>query len=191
MLFRSPYMIGNMVGVVTEDSTHQIIPQPHAQPVRPALTPLNGAVITNCIPNSNNNGYTLIYTLNGNTDSVVYSWTSSGVYTFHFYTASGSSTSTYNGFVPCSLPTSIYEILSDNDIEIYPNPTQTSFTLTLNNSLRTDEIKNILIISDKGENKYTSNVYQEKISTENFAKGIYFIVIKTNDKVITKKLVVR
>ena len=78
-------MIANMVGQVTEDTTHQIIPQPHANPVRPGQTPLNGAVITNCMANGNN-GYTLIYTLSGNTDSIVYYWNTAGLYTFNFHT---------------------------------------------------------------------------------------------------------
>jgi YHYH protein len=53
----APYMIGNMVGQVTEDATLQIIPQPQGNPVRTEnWTPLNGALITSCVANANN-GY--------------------------------------------------------------------------------------------------------------------------------------
>ncbi|MFO0829428.1 MAG: metallophosphoesterase [Phycisphaerales bacterium] len=40
-----PYINGGMRGKVTVDDTDQIVPQPHAQPVRPALGPLRGARI--------------------------------------------------------------------------------------------------------------------------------------------------
>lgn len=189
----APYMIANMVGQVTEDATHQIIPQPHAQPVRPSLTPLNGAVIANCIPNAANNGYTLIYTVGANTDSVVYSWTGGGVYTFNFY-HSGilDSTRNYNGFIPCLLPTSIIEINSVVDkIQVFPNPSLDEFSLKLNNSIEPSEIKKILILSDKGETVFSSNTYQEKYKTDNLSKGIYFVIIKTSNNTLTKKLVLQ
>jgi hypothetical protein len=189
----APYMIGKMVGQVTEDPTHQIIPQPHAQPVRPGLTPLTGAVITNCIPNANNNGYTLIYTVGANTDSVVYSWTVGGVYTFNFY-QNGiiDSTRNYNGFAPCLLPTSVNEINYDGDkIQLFPNPSRNEFSLKLNNVIEPSEIKNITILSNKGETVFSSNTYQDKYKTDNLSNGIYFVIIKTNNNTLTKKLVLQ
>jgi hypothetical protein len=127
-----------------------------------------------------------------NTDSVVYSWTATGVYTFNFYTNGNlDSTRNYNGFIPCQLPNGVDELFHHADeIQLYPNPTRHEFSLKLNNAIQPDEIKNILIISNRGETIFTSDFYREKIRTENFAKGIYFIIIKTTDKVITKKLVV-
>ncbi|NDA63288.1 MAG: YHYH protein [Chitinophagia bacterium] len=189
----APYMIGKMVGQVTEDPTHQIIPQPHAQPVRPGLTPLTGAVITNCIPNANNNGYTLIYTVGVNTDSVVYSWTSAGVYTFNFYhSGTLDSTRNYNGFIPCLLPTSVSEINYDgNKIQLFPNPSRNEFSLKLNNVIEPSEIKNITILSNKGETVFSSNTYQDKYKTDNLSNGIYFVIIKTSNNTLTKKLVLQ
>ena len=55
----APYMIGNMVGEVTEDATLQIIPQAAAKGVRPALTPLKGATITHNHPYANGMGFKL------------------------------------------------------------------------------------------------------------------------------------
>ena len=98
----APYMIGNMVGQVTEDATNQIIPQAAAHPIRPSLTPLNGAVITNCVANGTN-GYILTYTRTGQTYQVSYSWTNNGVYTFNFINPGSTTTNIYNGFAQCSI----------------------------------------------------------------------------------------
>ena len=187
----APYMIGNMVGQVTEDTTHQIIPQPHAQPIRPSLTPLNGAVITNFTANGSN-GYTLTYTLSGNTDSVVYYWSAAGVYTFNFYNSGVLTTNSYTGFVQCLLPTSINNLYSESkNIEVFPNPSQNEFSLQLNNTIQPADIKNISILSDKGQLLFSTNVYQDKFSTNDFSKGIYFVVIKTSHNILTKKLVLQ
>ncbi len=107
----APYMIGNMVGAVTEDATMQIIPQAAARPVRPSLTPLVGAVITACQPNATNNGYDLTYTRSGQTNHVNYDWvdqtSTTSKYTFHFITPPTSGDSIYTGFSQsaCSVPT--------------------------------------------------------------------------------------
>ena len=92
----APYMIGKMVGQVTQDATYQIIPQAQAHPVRGPQNPLPGALITACKPNATNNGYTLKYTLNSQSDSIVYNWTNTGVYTFSFFTPSSASDSVYS-----------------------------------------------------------------------------------------------
>jgi hypothetical protein len=108
----APYMIGNMVGQITEDNTLQIIPQAAARPVRPALTPLTGATITNCQPNANNNGYNLTYTRLGQTYQVNFKWVdtinNNSKYTFTFVTPTSSADSIYVGFSQsqCTVPTS-------------------------------------------------------------------------------------
>lgn len=188
----APYMIGNMVGQVTEDSTFQIIPQPHANPIRPAGTPLNGAVITNCQPNATNNGYKLTYTLSGNTDSIVYNWTAGGLYTFNFYTAAGSTISTYNGFLPCLVPTSVNEIASaDNNVMIYPNPTHESFSLRLSNAVQEKDVQQISIYNLKGELIYQSEHYQQTTAIKNLSQGTYFVKIQFTKNQLTKKLIVQ
>ena len=100
----APYMIGYMVGSVTEDATLQIIPQAAAKPVRPSLTPLTGAIITACVSNGTNNGYNLTYTKSGQNYNVNYSWTTN-VYTYNFVSPTGTTTSTYNGFTQCAIVT--------------------------------------------------------------------------------------
>ena len=90
----APYMIGNMVGQVTEDATLQIVPQSKATPVRPSLTPLSGATITGFQSNGGGNGYKLTYTRNGQEYQVDYNWTNNGVYTYQFIAPTGTVTET-------------------------------------------------------------------------------------------------
>jgi hypothetical protein len=105
-------MIGKMVGKVTEDATLQIIPQAAATSIRPAGTPLSGAVITNLVANAGNNGYDLTYTRSGQTYHVIYDWVdtsrSRSKYTFHFVNPTSTADSVYVGFSQsqCIVPTS-------------------------------------------------------------------------------------
>jgi hypothetical protein len=99
----APYMIGNMVGTVTEDATMQIIPQAAAKGVRPALTPLKGATITHCHPYPAGNGFKLTYTLGTDKDTVDYSWTNNGDYTYKFITPAGTTTNNYKGQALCKV----------------------------------------------------------------------------------------
>jgi len=120
----APYMIARMAGEVVEDATNQLVPQAAAHPVRPSLTPLNGALINMCVPNAQGNGYTLGYTFNGQQDSVIYSWTNDGQYTFNFYTTGDgvAAVEQYAGFDQCVVPVSMQELASINAIVVYPNP---------------------------------------------------------------------
>ncbi len=187
----APYMIANMAGQVTEDATHQIIPQAAAHPVRPSLTPLNGALITGCIPNSTNNGYKLIYTLNGQTDSIVYSWTSTGSYTFKYYTPTLTTTN-YNGFTQCSVPTVIKEINSeDNSVLIYPNPSNETFSIRLSKGVNEKDVKGISIYNMIGELVYYSEYTKQNFDIRNLTQGNYFIKIQFERNQITKKLIVK
>ncbi len=187
----APYMIANMVGQVTEDATHQLIPQAAAHPVRPSLTPLNGALITDCIPNSTNNGYKLIYTLSGQTDSIVYSWTTAGVYTFKYYTTSLTTTN-YNGFTPCTITTSTKDITSeDKSIIIYPNPTSESFSIKLAGDINSKDIKNISIYTLQGALVYNAEYTKQNIDIKNIATGTYIVKIQLSDSQLTKKLIIQ
>jgi hypothetical protein len=187
----APYMIAKMAGQVTEDGTHQLIPQAHATPIRPSLTPLNGALITGCQPNAANNGYKITYTLAANTDSVVYDWALNPIYRFHFYTATGNSDSTYNGFVQCQVPSSVNEIYSQGDIMIYPNPTQDGFSLELGKNIPEKEIQEISIYNLKGELIYKSKNFQQFIPVKNLSKGTYVVKIQFPKNQLTKKLIVQ
>ena len=119
-----PYIIGNMVGQVTEDATKQIVPQEaQAKPVRPSQLPLRGAAITNCLANAAGNGYAVAYTLNNQAYSLNYNWTTAGIYTFNLVASTGTTTSTYTGTVPCAVPLATrVPNASSAAMAIYPNP---------------------------------------------------------------------
>jgi len=95
-----PYVIGAMKGKVSLDPStpapeNQILPQAFSSSVRPALTPLSGATITDfSAPTSSS--YNLTYKIGTKTGSVNYSWNTSGLFTFNFTDVNGTkTTSTY------------------------------------------------------------------------------------------------
>ena len=187
----APYMIGKMVGQVTEDATLQIIPQAAAQPLRPAGAPLQGAVITSCLPNATNNGYTLIYTKAGVTYSVEYSWTAAGVFTFNFISPTVTTTSTYNGRAICTVPvatTSSFFI--EKQITIFPNPVSDVFYIYLNDANLEKSIKNTTIYGINGSKIIEYQGFKDAIDAKEFASGIYFIKIETETGIITKKIII-
>jgi hypothetical protein len=188
----APYMIGKMVGAVTEDATLQIIPQAAAQPFRPAGAPLQGAVITSCLPNAANNGYTLIYTKAGATYSVQYSWTAAGVYTFNFINPGGTTTSTYNGPAACNVTVGTTTTAAiDTQISVFPNPTNGIININLNNNIKENEVKNMSIFSINGSKIANFEGFKPNIDTQNWTNGIYFIKIETVQGIFTKKIVVK
>jgi hypothetical protein len=186
----APYMIANMVGQVTEDNTFQIVPQAQASPIRPGQNPLSGALITSCLPNGTSNGYILKYTKTAQTYTVDYSWTSLGVYTFNFSSsATTPTTSVYNGFVQCSVPTAINENSMDaNSIIIYPNPSSDILNLKLTNTIEEKDVKEILIYDVKGDLVYKTQGYKQNIDIKKLAQGIYSIKIRLDKSQLVKKI---
>lgn len=189
----APYMIKNFAGTVTEDATHQLIPQAAAKGVRPALTPLSGALITACKPNEAKNGYNLTYTRNGVTDSVVYSWTANGQYPFKFYTNGNlDSSKTYNGFVQCTVP--LYPSGIDNlnanepKLSVYPNPNNGNFYIQLAHPDLKNEIQSVEVYGISGERVYSTNQFQSKVTLNDKAKGIYLLQVKIAGRSITRKV---
>ena len=91
-----PYVIGAMKGKVTTDPStpapeNQILPQAFASPLRPALTPLNGAAIT-AYTSTGTNAYKLTYTIGAGTAFINYSWDATNRYTFVFTGVNGMTT---------------------------------------------------------------------------------------------------
>ncbi len=95
-----PYVVGSMKGKVTLDPTttapeNQIIPQAFASPLRPATTPLSGAVIT-AFASTGTNAYKLTYQIGSKFGYVEYNWDASNKYTYKLTDVSGAvSTTTY------------------------------------------------------------------------------------------------
>ncbi len=185
----APYMIGNMVGQVTEDATLQIIPQAAAKGVRPAGTPLKGAVIKSCIPNKAGNGYKLIYTLSGATDSVVYSWTPAGLFTFNYYVSGVKTTTNYTGTTICKVPTaSINSVFQENEISVYPNPVKEVLNLKLSKQIKENDVQEISVYNLNGELVYHAGQYIPGIDIRNFSRGIYLVKIQVSNRQFVKKI---
>ncbi len=185
----APYMIGNMVGTVTEDATMQIIPQAAAKGVRPALTPLKGATITHCHPYPNGNGFKLTYTLNADKDTVDYSWTNNGDYTYKFITPAGTTTNNYKGQALCKvtvgnkrLPTSGSWVYVDeqHQLNIFLQGDASSFTAATIYNTRGQIMQNLTL----------TNLYNN-IACNQWPAGTYFLVIqRKNDRLQTIKFVI-
>lgn len=187
----APYMVGNMVGQVTEDATLQIIPQAAAKGVRPAGTPLKGAVIIGCIPNKTGNGYKLTYTLSGVTDSVVYSWTPAGIFTFNYYVSGAKTTTNYTGSPICKVPTSsVKTIFPENNISIYPNPVREVLSIKLSKPLIEKDVQEISIYTLNGDIVYHTLQFMPNIYIGNFSNGIYYVKIKMTNHQFTKKFII-
>ena len=185
----APYMIGNMVGTVTEDATMQIIPQAAAKGVRPALTPLKGATITHCHPYPNGNGFKLTYTLNADKDTVDYSWTNNGDYTYKFITPAGTTTNNYKGQALCKvtvgnkrLPTSGSWVYVDeqHQLNIFFQGDASSYTAATIYNTRGQIMQNLTL----------TNSYNN-IACNQWPAGTYFLVIqRKNDRLQTIKFVI-
>ncbi len=188
----APYMIGNMVGEVTEDATLQIVPQAAASPVRPFQSPLPGAEIIGCTENGNGNGYTVVYSLNGQTDSVVYDWTSGGLFTFTHFAQGVGTTNTYNGFVPCTVINSITDPASDaSSWSIYPVPTDETFSISPGAGVVPGDIKGIEVYDMHGQRVYATDRYVPLVDVRSFRSGAYLVRVLLRSGVVTRKLVVR
>jgi hypothetical protein len=88
-----PYVVGAMKGKVTLDPAttapeNQVIPQAFTKPVRPATSPLSGAVITD-FTSLGSNGYILTYKRGTKNGYVKYSWDAANKYTFILTDTSG------------------------------------------------------------------------------------------------------
>lgn len=91
-----PYVVGAMRGKVNLDPStpapeNQILPQAFASPVRPALTPLNGAIIT-AFQSTGVNAYKLTYQRGTKLGYVEYSWDATNKYTYKLTDTSGAVT---------------------------------------------------------------------------------------------------
>ena len=190
----APYMIGNMVGQVTEDANLQIIPQPQGNPVRTEnWTPLNGALITSCVANANN-GYNTLYSLNGVSGYATnYTATSAGLYTFQYVTPTGTTSTNYNGPAQCVVPNlSTSNFISiEKNITIYPNPATDILQISLGNSFLENDVKTISIYDVKGSLISKTQKFVPSLDIKQFARGAYFVKIQFSNSVVTKKLLVK
>lgn len=187
-----PYMIGRMAGQVTEDNTHQLVPQAAAHPVRAGQNPLKGALITACNPNGKGNGYTMIYTYQNKTDSVVYSWDAKGNYTFKYYTEGRlDSMETNRGFVQCNVPvtTGTKSISKDDAVSIYAGPSSKMVTVVSSIDLSRITIMDISGIEIRTQMVKDVAPLRYSMDLGALPSGIYLMNIQTNAGAITRKFV--
>jgi hypothetical protein len=186
----APYMIGRMVGKVTEDSTLQIIPQPSARGVRPALTPLRDARIVSCTPNGNGNGYILRYTLNNQNYSVDYRWTpqnaTSAQYTYVFTSPTGSTTQNYTGRLPCTqIVSSVNDESEAQGFRLYPHPVRTTLTVELPSTVQASDIRECTITSLRGERVMHTHHWQNPMDVSRLVSGQYTLTLELRGKRIS------
>jgi hypothetical protein len=83
-------------------------------------------------------------------------------------------------------PTGIIKYNKNNNITIYPNPTNSEITI-----IGVEKIEYIYLYSSTGKliKTYLSNNIREKISLEEYVKGLYIISIKTKTGVINKRII--
>lgn len=185
-----PYAIGNMVGVVTKDSTDQIIPQAQTKAIRPSGTPLAGAVITNQ-EITGTNAYRITYSVNNQSYAINYSWTNNGVFTYNWASPTGTTVNSYNG-QSCTLPTDVNDIFSDDShVKIYPNPTKSGFSLDLSSPYNVNDIKSISVYDVQGRLMQKVDKYKSFIETPHYTEGVYFVKIQFGSSELTKRLVIQ
>jgi len=188
----APYMIGAMVGKITEDATHQIIPQAAATPVRPSLTPLKDAVITSCKEHPAKNGYTVVYSYNGGFDSLEYNWTNTGKYTYNYYNQTKDSTKSYTKFAPCRITntqTTGWKELENIDFNIYPLPINDFVKIQLNNSSE-NSIRSTSIVDMNGRIVFQKIGFQNNIQVKDLKTGMYFIQLTTDNGITSKRILI-
>ncbi|MEE2930912.1 MAG: T9SS type A sorting domain-containing protein [Bacteroidota bacterium] len=94
-----------------------------------------------------------------------------------------------------SPPSNSNEIYVDQNIAVYPNPTNgilnIEFSIFNNQDIKLNLLNTIgEVIFTESSSNY-SGEYSHQINLEDNAKGIYFLEIETNDGVINKKLVLQ
>lgn len=190
----APYMIGNMVGVVTEDANLQIIPQPQGNPIRTEnWTPLAGALITSCVANANN-GYNTAYTLNGVSGYATnYTATAAGLYTYQYVTPTGTTSTNYNGPAQCTVPNLGFDEIAflDNAFTIYPNPTSDVLNIKLRKDINENDIQGVSIYDLKGSLVSKTSDFKSNIDIKNLSKGSYVVKIEFLNYLISKKIMVK
>ncbi|NTW32610.1 MAG: T9SS type A sorting domain-containing protein [Bacteroidetes bacterium] len=88
------------------------------------------------------------------------------------------------------LTTNIFNYKNNNNISIFPNPSNGIFTINNTNGIKQINVYNVL-----GENIYTTNNLKQQTSNEidlsKFQKGIYFVKIFDGEKNHTEKVVIK
>ncbi|QOD59949.1 T9SS type A sorting domain-containing protein [Polaribacter haliotis] len=110
-------------------------------------------------------------------------------------TGSNKSTNTENGtFTITAQDTSVLSVDNfaefNNQFLVYPNPASSNFTISSEN-LKLENIEIYNLLGKKVFHEKVKNESKIEINTSNFSKGIYLIKIKSENKIISKKLIIK
>jgi hypothetical protein len=92
-------------------------------------------------------------------------------------------------------PTSLINYYDISDVSIYPNPSDNIFNVEFTSILRKDI--QLRIINSNGDVIYIDYIknhigkYNNSISLEKYSKGIYLFEVQSNDKIVSKKLILQ
>jgi poly(3-hydroxybutyrate) depolymerase len=117
----------------------------------------------------------------------------------HTYTVVGTATNTCTNkatkmvtVINCT-GTGIEEYISNQTLQIFPNPTDGVVNIVISNSSSTDLLITVLnMFGEEVFNSIDKNIaanYSKQINLNNLAKGVYYLRIKTGTEVIIKKLI--
>ena len=95
---------------------------------------------------------------------------------------------TYNFTV--GSPLSLSEIQKNNSVLLYPNPSSGSFTLE-GKDLNTATISVINSLGQQVAVSLTRTDTRIEVSSNSLAAGIYSVIVKTEENIITKRLVIK
>lgn len=96
-----------------------------------------------------------------------------------------------SSYAPISTNIEKYEdnVLKNNDINIYPNPSSGKFNISTSDYIKKIEIYNIV-----GTNIYNNTTINEttyNLDLSKFSKGMYFVKISTENKIFEKKIILK
>jgi len=80
--------------------------------------------------------------------------------------------------------------IADN-VALYPNPSDGNFSVSVKNQLVIDEISITDILGKTIKTESLKNVDEHQITMQGTSSGIYFVKIKSGEKSIVKKLIVK
>ncbi len=93
---------------------------------------------------------------------------------------------------PYNIISNVNDFISDNTLQISPNPSNGKFNIFLSNTLEDDfivEVSNILGIKVFDTQFYSNNQNIFSIDISNFPDGVYFVKIKSTNLVYTEKII--
>lgn len=89
--------------------------------------------------------------------------------------------------------TSVPNILLNNNIKVYPNPTSSQFTIEMNTQIKSTTTIQIYNMNGQSiyKNSYNKELRKITIDISKYGKGVYMLKMINNDEIINKKIIVK